>query len=94
MTVWICVNIKRHTFLQIETLVFMKWEKVLENIIPMQNMLATMSHSITMTSMIVIKAIVIDDNGNSLFKCRLINQIRRTENSGKWLGKRILERMG
>lgn len=66
-----CVTIKRHTFLQIETLVSMRWEKVLENIIPMKNMLATMSHSVTMTIIIVIKAIVIDDNGNSLLKLNI-----------------------
>lgn len=46
----------------------------------MINMLATMSHSITMTIVIVIKAIVNDDYGNSLLKLNLglINQIRRT----------------
>lgn len=31
-------------------------------------MLASMSYSITMTIIIVIKAVVIDDNGNSLLK--------------------------
>lgn len=40
-------------------------------------MLATMSHSITMTVVIVIKAIVNDDYGTSLLKSNLglINQI-------------------
>ena len=56
-----------------------------------------MSHSITMTIVIVIKAIVNDDYGNSLLKLNLglINQIRRTieeqKNSCKWLGTRTLE---
>lgn len=60
-------------------------------------MLATMSHSITMTVVIVIKAIVNDDYGTSLLKSNLglINQIWRTieeeENSCKWPGKEYLK---
>lgn len=49
---------KRHIFLQIEKSVSIRWAKVLEHIILMKNMLATMSHSITMTVIILIKAIV------------------------------------